>query len=371
MKSIQLLMEPLLLALLVLRVDGFTPFDTRRSVRELGFQSHVQAKTSFNVEEVQTTIKSYSFRDWNLTYRHKELPNRRYKKDKGSSIQSLQKQDSSSKTTVILIHPVGIGINSWFWRKLMDTWQDDDDQSFDIIAPDLIGCGISNGGDAWDQSIQPLSFPLGWVQGIEPLLPTSGKCLVVVQGGLAPVGVLLAARHPNIVTNLVLCSPPTYQEMTTAVPESELERNFRFLTDPRTANPAFWILEQQWAVRFFSNTFLFANPCDDEWVQQAMVGTQSAEGISAALVRNPVAAFNAGFCQHRSFEEELTTLTQPTLILSGRADKRDRQGYVDAMQDCTWAQMPNCCNVLPWEDPVQVRQAIQEFADFHNGRIQV
>lgn len=366
-------MVPLLLALLVLHGNGFTPFVTRSSLREQRFQSHVKAKTSLNAEEDQAKIESYSFRDWNLTYRHKVLPKRRNKTDKGwkSSILSLQKREPTTKATVILIHPVGIGINSWFWRKLIDTWQNDDDQSFDIIAPDLIGCGISNGGDAWDPSLQPLSFPLGWVQGIEPLLPTSGKCIVVAQGGLAPVGVLLAARHPNIVTNLVLCSPPTYQEMTTAVPESELERNFRFLTDPLTANPAFWILEQQWAVRFFSNAFLFANPCDDEWVQQAMAGTQSAEGKPAKLVRNPVAAFNAGFCQHRSFEEELTTLTQPTLILSGREDKRDRQGYVDAMQDCTWAQLTNCCNVLPWEDPVQVQQAIQEFTSFPNRLSQV
>lgn len=355
-------MLPLLLALVVLNSDGFCTFHYRPLLLRTKKGFHL--KTSSNDEEQQTTIESYSFRDWNLTYRHKKLSSQPEKKDKGWASLKLKRQqnwDQPTKSTVILIHPVGIGMNSWFWEKLINTWQDDNNQSYDIIAPDLIGCGIANGGDAWDPSLQPLSFPLGWVQGIEPLLPTSGKCIVVAQGGLAPVGVLLAARNPSIVTNLILCSPPTYQDMTLAVPESELERNFRFLTDPRTADPAFWILEQPWAVRFFSNAFLFANPCDDEWVQNAMTGTQSADGIPVSLVRNPVAAFNAGFCQHRSFEEELTTLSQPTLILTGRGDKRDRQGYVDAMKDCTWAQLLNCCNVLPWEDPVQVQLAIQEF----------
>ena len=355
--TFKILVHYLFSAFLLQHVDGLIWKSFIRNCKTQLFSSSEQSGSA--------TIESYSFRDWNLTYRYKDL-SKHYEKTKAGHCSLTQPigGNDPTKTTVLLIHPVGIGLNSWFWSKLMDIWQNDDNQAFNLIAPDLIGCGLSNGGDAWDPSRHPLSFPLGWVQGIEPLLPTctkSSQCVVVVQGGLAPVGVLLAARNPNVVTNLVLCSPPTYQDMIAPVPEDELDRNYRFLTNPWTANPAFWILEQPWALRFFSNAFLFANPCDDEWIQQAQWGTRTADGTPSTLVRNPVAAFNAGFCQHRSFEEELTTLSQPTLILSGEKDKRSRQGFVDAMKDCAWAQLSKCCNVLPWEDPVHVYRAISEF----------
>lgn len=255
-------------------------------------------------------------------------------------------------------------MNSWFWERVMNEWTDD--SSFTLMAPDLIGCGMSNGGDAWDPSQKALSFPLGWVQGIEPLLPTMSNqpqhnptVTVVVQGGLAPVGVLLAARNPSIIQNLILCSPPTYQDMITPVPESELQRNLYFLLENTwISDSAFRLLEQDWAVRFFSNIFLFdtdTQPCDDEWMDRIR------STISRAL-RIPVAIFNAGFCNHRSWEEDLATLSQRTLILSGAKDKRSRQDYVTAMKHCVWNQWPTTgCNVLPWEDPVQVCRTIQEF----------
>jgi pimeloyl-ACP methyl ester carboxylesterase len=285
----------------------------------------------------ETRIESYTYKDWNLTYRYKEAA-----KAKG---QGLTKQ----QLPLVLIHPVGIGLDSWFWEKIMNEWNESS-----VYAPDLIGCGTQNGGDAWNPSQKALSFPLGWAQGIEPLLPPQG-CTVVVQGGLAPVGVILAARNPTLVQKLVLCSPPTYNDMTTAIPESDLQRNFQFLTNPFTANPAFGLLESEWALRFFSNTFLFSNPCDTEWVDRAMA-TVSPE------LRTPVAAFNAGLLNHRSFEEELVSVvTQPTLILSGEDDKRDRQEYVDSMTNCEWQKLSDCCNVLPWEDPEQVCQALYDF----------
>lgn len=228
-----------------------------------------------------------------------------------------------------------------------------------VYAPDLIGCGTQNGGDAWDPATKPLSFPLGWAQGVEAMLPLlNKKCTLVCQGGLAPVAVLLAARNPQLVERLILASPPTWDDMTTAVPAKELERNYWFLTNPWTSTPAFSLLESKWALRFFSNAFLFSEPCDEEWISRAH------EAATAGDLRQPVAAFNAGLCNHRSFQEELETMiSQPTLILSGEGDKRDRQGYVDNMPNCQWAQLPGTCNVLPWEDPEGFNRAVQEFCE--------
>jgi pimeloyl-ACP methyl ester carboxylesterase len=256
---------------------------------------------------------------------------------------------SKNGLPLVLIHPVGIGLNSWYWSRVLERWQDSP-----VYAPDLAGCGTRNGGTAWHPNERPLS--LTWAQGVESLL----QCLelhnvtVVTQGGLAPVGVLLAARNPDRVSKLVLASPPTYQDMMTPIPQKELQRNFAFLTSPVTAPLAFGLLEQAWAIRFFSNTFLFAKDCDEEWVQLAR---QTATPDQ----RWAVAAFNAGFCNQQSFQHELTTLIQqPTLILSGEDDRRDRQDYVTYMPNCRWLRLPGC-NVLPWENSEDFCQSLYNF----------
>merc|ERR1719261_1093609 len=88
-------------------------------------------------------------------------------------------------------------------------------------APNLIGCGISEGSQAWDPDQRGMFVPLGWVKGCEALVNQINddgsskppKWTVVTQGGLAPIGVLLAARNPDLVETLVLTSPPTWKDM--------------------------------------------------------------------------------------------------------------------------------------------------------------
>jgi pimeloyl-ACP methyl ester carboxylesterase len=297
------------------------------------------------------TVETYEHDGWSLTYRYK-----------------LASAGYESKTPLLLIHPVGIGLSSWFWEKFFEAWQGPE-----LYAPDLIGCGVKNGADAWDPDKRGLSFPLGWAQGCEALLQTriiqgtSGlgslplfqrkarDCIVVCQGGLAPVGVMLAARNPSTVQRLVLTSPPTWKDMTSPVPEVELSRNYAFLRSPVVAPVAFGILETRWAIEFFSNLFLFQDKCDQRWLDLA------CDEI-APESRSPVAAFNAGFCNHRSFQEELEILEQATLILSGDGDRRTakRQEYQENMRDCTMISLPGL-NVLPWESPMEVVSAIKEF----------
>ena len=86
----------------------------------------------------------------------------------------------------------------------METYEDNPP----IYAPDLIGCGIDHGADAWDPQTCGLFFPLSWVEGVETLMQAiviprwrdnqsvlpnifggnqnngNGGCLVVAQGGL-------------------------------------------------------------------------------------------------------------------------------------------------------------------------------------------
>lgn len=267
-----------------------------------------------------------------------------------------------------------------------------------IYAPNLIGCGLEDGNDAWDPDTRGLSVPLGWVKAVEALIqekvlapsPTSrsidtkdvkdadgggilnrlmmGKslksnskppsCTVVVQGGSAPIGVLLASRNPSVISHLVLTSPPTWEDMTTATPEEELTKNYNFYRS-FWGKLAFAVLESRWAVRLFSNLFLFLEECDDLWVDLS-----TSEEATTVEARPPVAIFNSGFLQHRSYEEELCQINPPydTLIISGSGDKRaeKRIEYGSEMKRCTLTTLRGT-NVLPWEAPNKVCEAIQSF----------
>jgi pimeloyl-ACP methyl ester carboxylesterase len=273
---------------------------------------------------------------------------------------------------LLLIHPVGIGMSSWFWDELMEQWTD----GGAIYAPDLIGCGIDNGSSAWKPEEKGMFFPLSWVRGCEalmqqfilknqnqnnpfiknlPFAASSEKVTVVTQGGLAPVGVMLASRNPDTVGKLVMTSPPTWKDMTTAVPEKELESNYNFLKSP-LGSLAFGALESKGAIRFFSDVFLFEGKCDDKWLDRCMEECRYQEA------RPPIQAFNAGLMQHRSYIEELTSLPQPTVIVQGQDDVNripQRVDYESNMKECTLVTLPNGKNVLPWECPASFANVLK------------
>jgi len=290
------------------------------------------------------SIKSYEHNGWNLTYRYKPAS-----------------PGHERSSPLLLIHPIGVGISSWFYEKFLETWT-----GSAVYAPNLIGCGVSEGGDAWDPDKRGLSIPLGWVKGCEALMEKASAqhmdyrssdntdeslpWMVFAQGGLAPVGTVIASRNPSSVRKLILASPPTWEQMTTPVPESELARNFNFLKSPITGNLAFALLESRRLIEFFSNQFLFATFCDSMWLD-------NAEKELGRETRPPIMVFNSGFCSHRSFEEELRTLQQSTLILVGQDDKRQRQQYAQLMKNCKLKILPGQ-NVLPWESPREVVEAV-------------
>ena len=60
--------------------------------------------------------------------------------------------------------------------------------------PDLLGCGDS---EPWRPGDEGIFVPLDWVRALEELWTKEirRQCLVVVQGGLGPVGVQMAARQ--------------------------------------------------------------------------------------------------------------------------------------------------------------------------------
>lgn len=292
-------------------------------------------------------VEKYEYNGWKLTYRY--IP---------------PSPGYEAAEPLVLVHPVGVGLSSWFWEKFMASWK-----GGAVLAPNLIGCGLEDGNDRFDPDVRGMSVPLEWAKAIEALIQekvitpasTTISCIIVVQGGLAPVGVLLAARNPeSVVSKLVLTSPPTWDDMTTATPESELERNYQLYRSKTWGGLAFAVLESPWAVRLFSNLFLFLSECDDRWVELA-----TSKDATTVEARPPIMMFNSGLLQHRSYEEELRELEQAVLVVSGSGDKRaqKRREFGSEMKYCTLTSIEGT-NVLPWEAPKEVCEAIAFFSTY-------
>lgn len=102
---------------------------------------------------------------------------------------------------------------------------------------------------------------------------------------------------------------------------------------------------------------MFLDECDDRRIDLST--NKNAITVEA---RPPVMIFNSGFLQNRSYEEELRELEQPTLVISGIGDKRaeNRVKFGSEMKLCTLT-LGNGTNVLPWEVPAEICEAIQSF----------
>ena len=317
------------------------------------------------------TMRSYQHQNYTLSYLYKPP--------------SL---GNESIPPIVFIHPVGIGLSNWFWSKVMTEYGKQSNGNPALYAVDLIGCGLENGSDPWDPQEEGLFFPLSWAQGIETLIndvvmpeyksnrsngkgrtwdffsPVGGNvnqvngCTVVVQGGLASVGIVLSARNQlSTISKLILTSPPAYNELITPLPQNEIERNYKFLSSPFWGRLAFLLLESRWAIRFFSDLFLFSSKCDEEWLDFAMVGA------SFSKARTPVEAFNAGLLQSRSFEHEIKSLDQQVMILCGLDDKRNsKRGMYNTMMKNCQTKCIDGLNVVPWEN---VRGTILSIDEFH------
>lgn len=128
----------------------------------------------------------------------------------------------------------------------------------------------------------------------------------------------------------------------------------RFLTSP----PGlffFDLLRSEFFIRFFSNAFLFADECDDEWVQNCLVDDARPGS------REPVLPFNAGVVGARGLYDELATqIAQPVAVVEGAGDKRqkDRGGYAETLPDCVCVSIEGACNIVGWEQPEETASAI-------------
>jgi pimeloyl-ACP methyl ester carboxylesterase len=254
---------------------------------------------------------------------------------------------------LLLVHPVGIGLSSWFWDKLLKEWK-----GGEVFAADLIGCGDS---EPWVPGEKGMFVPLDWVRSLEALWAQEiGRpCVVVCQGGLGPLAVQIAARSRADVAGLVLASPPNFDDMRAGLDQKKVESNWMWLTSP-PGQLSYYLLRLRAFVEFFSNLFLFAGgAADEEWLEAACKG-------ATPDARYPVFAFNSGLVIAKGYEDELQLLSRrslPILVLSGAEDGRTqkREAAARSLDSCRLLTLAGK-NVLPWENPRETAAALLEFS---------
>ena len=110
-----------------------------------------------------------------------------------------------SPPPLLLVHPIGVGLDRAFWHRFCDVWQEiDPDRT--IYNPDLLGCG--------DSDMPPLAYrPQDWAEQLLHFIETviQQPIIVVAQGALMPVALELALlpTGTSLVRGLIFSGPPS------------------------------------------------------------------------------------------------------------------------------------------------------------------
>lgn len=259
---------------------------------------------------------------------------------------------------LLLIHPVGVGLNHRFWDRFIECWA----QRGVVRAPDLLGCAPG------PSQPRPLT-PQHWAQALRSdLLALNTAAVLVVQGGSLPIALELLKLEPAACAGLVMVGPPGWRVMGEPAKRWLQVLLWHGLFQGLSGR-LFWRWARREAfLRSFSIKELFADSgaVDHEWI--AMLRDESADPIT----RWAVFAFLAGFWRG-NYHQQMQAITIPTLALfgdqasgisrSGRRDTTERKlaDYSAAIDQLTTAVIPGR-NVLPYEASQPCVEAISRWA---------
>lgn len=211
-----------------------------------------------------------------------------------------------STPSLLLIHPIGVGLSSRFWERFIRRWQRDDPEAV-LMAPDLIGCGQA------PCSRDPLT-PEDWAEPLAAMLreQNSGPVVLVTQGTSLPIALALLERVPELVCGLAAISPPGWRVLHQPFPIERSRRLWRWLFRGPIGNLFYRYARRRRFLLSFSrkNLFARAEAVDEEWLQTL------SEGSRAMNTRWAVYSFLAGFWR-RDWEPQLTGLTLPLQVVFG------------------------------------------------------
>ena len=152
------------------------------------------------------------------------------------------------------------------------------------------------------------STTLAYVEAIETLIhdkviPSStsaslaqtSTCVLVSQGGMAPVAIELAKRNPQIISHLILITPPTWKEITQPLPLEHRFKKYKAYTSP-VSYTFYDALETPLGFKAYMRRY-FKRRLDDQFVSFA-----TERGRVTKEARGTIASFNSGALFDKSYD---------------------------------------------------------------------
>jgi len=277
--------------------------------------------------------------------------------------------DHGTTPTLLLIHPIGVGLSSRFWDRFIQRWRSET-ADIELLAPDLIGCGNA------PCSTAPLT-PNDWAQPLLTLLKerNAGPVVVVTQGSSLPIALALMHQAPEWVSGLAVISPPGWRVLQEPFPIERSKRLWRWLFQGPIGNLFYRYARRRGFLLSFSkkNLFADADAVDEEWLETLRQGSRAME------TRWAVYSFLAGFWR-RDWEPQLTQLGLPLLVVFGRSatgigrsrdwDDVDQRlaTYRQKLPAAEIETIPGR-NVLPYESTEACVQCVSTWLNAHRARL--
>ena len=271
---------------------------------------------------------------------------------------------SEDGLSLLLIHPIGVGLSRRFWDRFCQAWHDRS-QPYSIYNPDLLGCGVSD--------LPHVAYsPIDWAQQLKHFLETvvQSPTIIIVQGALLPVAITLVnqQQQPNLIRGLVLAGPPAWEVLNQE--RSSLRQRIAWnLFDSPVGNIFYRYARRRQFLKSFSERELFADPqaVDSEWLDTLKKGSANDDS------RHAVFSFLSGFWR-QNYEAEIAKISQPTLVVVGNQassisstdspdipEKRISQ-YTNHLPNAEGCQIKGR-NVLPYESTDEFVSVVANFVN--------
>ena len=274
---------------------------------------------------------------------------------------AMLENNTTPEPWLLLIHPVGVGLSSQFWNRLIRDWHSTK-TSPSLLAPDLLGCGAA------PCQAQPLT-PEDWADQLITLIreQDNGPAVLVAQGASLPIALAIVARAPELVRAMVAISPPGWRVLKDAFPTQRSRQLWNVLFRGTAGNLFYRYARRRRYLKSFSEKNLFARhqDVDNEWLEML------DEGSKIMDTRWAVFSFLAGFWRC-GWESTLTSVNVPFLVIFGRSatgigrsrswdDLEERLKTYQSKLINAEIQTIEGRNVLPYESTKQCTNCIQRW----------
>ncbi len=288
-------------------------------------------------------------------------------------IYSPDSETSADAISLLLIHPIGVGLSRHFWHRFCRQWLQSGHLQ-QIYNPDLLGCGESD--------MPHIAYkPEDWAEQLHYFLETvvQKPTVLIVQGALLPVALALvhrqaeAAKTTGWVQGLVLAGPPAWAVMTQGTPVWRQQVVWNLLNSPFGRGFYRYARRRQF-LQSFSTRELFAEVKDVDagWLDMLEAGATNPAS------RHAVFSFLAGFWR-QDYEVAIAAVHQPTLVVVGeQASSISRRGQAETPEQRLTNYLEHLSeghglksrgrNVLPYESTAEFVAAIANFVSSFNPK---